>query len=197
MAGRPKAYDRDHILIIARELFWQKGYAGASLLDLTKEMEVSKSTFYNAFESKDELYKICLENYGREFVREMIQKVAVKDWVLPSLRKYFENIATENEGDTPARGCLLVNSANEIGLTHPFLSPVIQDLMQLVCNTLKNALDLAVRKGELKLGFDTERGAIYLLTMMNGLRTMVKSGTDPDILKKQVDLTFDKVILHW
>jgi len=197
MAGRPKAYDRNAILDIARELFWEKGYAGTSLIDLTQAMKVSKSSFYSAFSSKDELYRICLEAYGKAFVREMIQKVAMKDQVLPALKSYFESIATENAGDTPAKGCLLVNSANEIGLTHPYLSPVVQDCMLLVRNTLKNALDLAVRKAELKADFDTDAGSYHLLTFMNGLRTMVKSGTDPEILKKQVHRLFNVILPHW
>lgn len=193
MPGRPKVYDRNQIIQLAKILFWEKGYSGASLTDLTQAMNVSKSTFYSVFENKEALYIVCLESYGKEFFREMVKKVTGKDSVLTSLRSYFKNIALENAGDTPAKGCLLVSSANEIGLTHPALSPVIQDLMAVTHSNLRNALELAKRKSELSPCFDSNKCALYLLNHMGGLRTLVKSGVDPEDLATMVDHLFDNL----
>jgi len=187
MAGRPRAYNRNQIIRIATQLFWEKGYAGTSLTDLTTQMKVSKSTFYSAFASKDELYKICLEEYGKGFFREMVQMVSVDLHVLDSIRKFFLKIAKEQAEQPPAKGCMLVKSANEIGTDHPMLSPVIAGLMAVTRSTLRNALDLAKRKNELPASFNTQIGSTYLVMQMCGLRTVVRSGFEKQELESMVD----------
>jgi len=187
MAGRPRAYNRSNIIRIATQLFWEKGYAGTSLIDLTDAMGVSKSTFYSAFANKDELYKICLEEYGKAFFKEMVQMVTVDHHVLDSIRKFFIRIAREEAENPPAKGCMLVKSANEIGTRHPTLSPVIAHLLSVTRSTLRNALELAKRKNELPESFNTQTAATYLVTHMCGLRTLVRSGFSDSELESLVD----------
>jgi TetR/AcrR family transcriptional repressor of nem operon len=190
MAGRPKGYQRDQLIEIAQKLFKQKGYSAASLQELTSKMKVSKSTFYSAFESKDDLYKICLENYGKSFFREMVQYVSAGNPVIQSLEQYYNYIASERERTLPPEGCFLVSSASEIGRQHPTLSPIVSDLMRLAQNTLKNALELAKRKGELSESYNCEDGAAFLLGQMCAIRTLVKSDYSVDELTRLVSSTF-------
>ncbi len=187
MAGRPKAYNRNQIITIATQLFWKKGYSGTSLADLSQAMNISKSTFYAAFANKDELYKICLEEYGKSFFREMVQMVTVDHHVLDAVRKFFIQIAREEADHSPAKGCLLVKSANEIGMHHPTLSPIIEKLLSVTRSTLQNALELAKRKNELPESFDTQIAATYLITQMCGLRTLVRAGFSESELESIVD----------
>ena len=42
-------------------LFWQKGYNGTSVQDLTTVTGLNRSSIYNSFGSKKELYKLALK----------------------------------------------------------------------------------------------------------------------------------------
>ncbi|MEQ9825002.1 MAG: TetR/AcrR family transcriptional regulator [Puniceicoccaceae bacterium] len=192
MAGRPRAYNRTQIIRIATQLFWDQGYAGTSLIDLTRAMRVSKSTFYAAFGSKDALYQICLEEYGKVFFRDMVQMVTAESHVLDSIRKYFVRIAREELDHPPAKGCMLVKSANEIGTHHPILSPVINRLLGITRSTLQNALELAKRKNELPENFNTPAAATYLVSQMCGLRTLVRANFSEAELENLVD----RILIH-
>ncbi|MFP5296803.1 MAG: TetR/AcrR family transcriptional regulator, partial [Alphaproteobacteria bacterium] len=65
MAGRPRSFDRDQALTRAMEVFWAKGYADASMAELTAAMGVSAPSLYAAFGSKEQLFREAVELYQR------------------------------------------------------------------------------------------------------------------------------------
>src|SRR5258708_5505480 len=61
--GRPRAFDIDKALGRALEVFWRKGYEGASLSDLTAAMGVNRPSLYAAFGNKEALFRKALDRY--------------------------------------------------------------------------------------------------------------------------------------
>src|SRR5438128_8822547 len=62
--GRPRSFDREKALAAAMEVFWRKGYEGASLDDLTKAMGLNKPSLYGAFGDKAGLFRMVLDRYA-------------------------------------------------------------------------------------------------------------------------------------
>ncbi len=62
--GRPRAFDRTVALRGAMEVFWELGYEGAKLTDLTGAMNINSASLYNAFGSKEQLFREAVELYG-------------------------------------------------------------------------------------------------------------------------------------
>jgi hypothetical protein len=44
--GRPKGYDRETILVAARDLFWEQGYERTSIADLEERTGLNRSSLY-------------------------------------------------------------------------------------------------------------------------------------------------------
>lgn len=61
--GRPRAFDRDTALQRAMDVFWVRGYEGASLAALTEAMEIRPPSLYAAFGSKEGLFREALAHY--------------------------------------------------------------------------------------------------------------------------------------
>jgi AcrR family transcriptional regulator len=61
--GRPRAFDIEKALDQALQVFWHKGYEGASLSDLTAAMGINRPSLYAAFGNKEELFRKALERY--------------------------------------------------------------------------------------------------------------------------------------
>ncbi|TIV99138.1 MAG: TetR family transcriptional regulator, partial [Mesorhizobium sp.] len=59
--GRPRTLDRNVGLDVAARLFWEHGYEGTSIADLTAAMGVTPPSLYATFGSKEELYRQALD----------------------------------------------------------------------------------------------------------------------------------------
>src|SRR5271170_8088236 len=62
--GRPRSFDADKALDRALQVFWRKGYEGASLSDLTKAMRINRPSLYAAFGDKEALFRKVLDRYA-------------------------------------------------------------------------------------------------------------------------------------
>src|ERR1700704_2217328 len=75
--GRPRSFDLDKALDAAMQVFWQKGYEGASLSDLTHAMGVNRPSLYAAFGDKETLFRKALDRYTKgpaAYVREALKQ---------------------------------------------------------------------------------------------------------------------------
>src|SRR5262245_46430670 len=71
--GRPREFDPEKALDAALEVFWSKGYEGASLPDLTEAMGINRPSLYAAFGNKEELFRTVISRYVEgpaSFVRQ-------------------------------------------------------------------------------------------------------------------------------
>ncbi len=60
---RNKEFDYDEKLIVARDLFWKKGYNATSMNDLVDAMEINRSSIYLTYGNKHDLFLKSLTNY--------------------------------------------------------------------------------------------------------------------------------------
>jgi len=112
--GRPRAFDVDQALDRALKVFWRKGYAGASLSDLTKAMGINRPSLYAAFGDKEGLFRKALDRYVHgpgAYVREALNQ--------PTARAVVERLLQGTAGSVTdphnPRGCLYVQGALACG----------------------------------------------------------------------------------
>ncbi|MBL4684693.1 MAG: helix-turn-helix transcriptional regulator [Nannocystaceae bacterium] len=176
--GRPLQFDPDVAVDAAMQLFWRKGYESTSLRDLLAAMDLSKSSFYQAFESKDALFLRCLEHYeatGAGQMREDLRQ-AESGWAF--LGNWLSAAAHDMRGRDGRRGCMLVNTAGEFGQSDTRIASQVSTNFAAVAEILTRAIRMAQREGEVPKNKDPATLATYLISSMSGLRTLVKSGAD-------------------
>src|SRR5690242_5678502 len=109
--GRPLSFDPDAALDAAMEVFWSHGYEATSLQDLLKAMKLSKSSFYQAFGGKKELFLRCVARYRQKIGQGLTTLVENAASGRDIIEKVLVNAAAEAR--RPAdfrRGCLLMNT---------------------------------------------------------------------------------------
>ena len=61
--GRPRSFDREAALEQALRTFWEHGYDGTSVADLTRAMGIGPPSLYAAFGDKRTLFEEVVESY--------------------------------------------------------------------------------------------------------------------------------------
>ena len=69
--ARPTDFDRNTVIQKAQEVFWTKGYNGTSMQDLVDATQLNRSSIYNSFGSKHDLFQETLKDYAKDFDKVM------------------------------------------------------------------------------------------------------------------------------
>lgn len=66
---------RLHLLSVAEEVFGEKGYFNASIVDITQQAKVAQGTFYNYFPSKQAIFEELVRNMSHSFRSEIREAI--------------------------------------------------------------------------------------------------------------------------
>jgi TetR/AcrR family transcriptional repressor of nem operon len=191
--GRPIQFNPDEVVGAATRAFWAKGYEATSLQDLLEATSLSKSSLYQAFGGKRQLFGRCLESYTDQMVAMLRDRLESSPTALAFIKDTLTDIATEGARTKVPRGCLLTNTASEFGQRDPLFA----DWVDVGIGRIRAVLELAVRRAQAKGEVTKDRSAAaladYLMSSIAGLRTMVKAGTRPKALQGVVDVVLKTI----
>lgn len=181
---RRREFDNEAVLEKAMEVFWKRGYEATSIQDLVECMGVNRGSIYNAFGDKRGLFQAAISYYGDKIVQKAIACLEAPGASKQAIIDYFGELATNKDAD--CRGCLIVNSAVELGIRDPELRCQIAINLQRIEDAFFKALTRAQDKGEVPLAADTRALARYFTCLMQGLSVMSKLRPDPIVLQSIV-----------
>ncbi len=148
--GRPKTFEKEEVIKLAMNHFWEHGYEGTSLDDLLVAMGIKKSSFYRTFQSKEEVFFLSLELYKKEtfiLLRELKKEIGVKN-TLVSIIKY--DIDTANKSGK-LKGCLLIDCGKEsykkYGILNDFIQKLQSNLLAVRYLTLYTGIIASLQAG--------------------------------------------------
>ncbi|TDX28362.1 TetR family transcriptional regulator [Modicisalibacter xianhensis] len=174
--GRPLSFNPDEAVHAAMQLFWAKGYAGTSLQDLLQAMGLSKSSFYQAFDSKQALFARCFDCYCRWRSARMRASLNQSSSAWEFIENVFWAVANGAESELERRGCLLMNTASEFGQRDRVVVELVSSGMVCFEAVFIEAVQQAQTEGSIACDRDPHAIASFLVSSMSGLRTMVKAG---------------------
>jgi AcrR family transcriptional regulator len=108
------ASTRDRLIEAAMTLFYQQGFHAIGLDQILEEVGVTKTTFYNHFESKDDLILAVLEMRDAREREEWVQIMRAKGGDDPraQLLALFD-LLDDWFNESGFRGCMFMNAAAE------------------------------------------------------------------------------------
>ena len=189
---RTKEFEPGEALDAAMQLFWRKGYAATSLRDLLDGMGIGYGSLYNTFGDKHTLFLASLDRF-RELRTSWIDEV-LEDSGLSGIEEVFRRTVDGLVSFEPRRGCLLANTAVELG---PHDAEVAAKISRYVRHTeavFERALIRAQEAGEIPADRDPRALARFLVNALHGLRVLARVGTDRAVLEDAVRVALDVLL---
>lgn len=181
--ARIKEFNEEEVLDKAVALFWTKGYNGTSAQDIVETLGISRSSLYDTFGDKRNLFLKALQQYRTKMSGALIQMIAESNNAAQTIKQIFHNLVHESLDSKIPRGCFMVNSTVE-------LAPHDEEIAALINGNTKDvedALCAVIKKGQDSGQFSNKSNprslARFLFNNISGLRVAARSGTD----KKQMD----------
>ncbi|TKT80070.1 TetR/AcrR family transcriptional regulator [Aquamicrobium sp. LC103] len=180
--GRPRRFDRENALKSAMVLFWKKGYAGASLSDLTAAMGINSPSLYAAFGSKEALFREALALYGKSESGEIWEPIVTGRTAREAIAGFLHGTAISFTRPGKPAGCLVV-----LGALHA------DDAGEAVCGALRDKrvenvaeiserLKRAIAEGELPPSIDCDAIASFYVTVQQGMSIQARDGASRETL---------------
>lgn len=174
-----KRFDVDDVLDKAMTLFWERGYKGVSMADLVSELGVNRSSLYDTFGQKEDLFRRALIRYDQLHRQDWLCDLANGSDPLDSIRQAFAEVASAPE-QTRRFGCLLVNTTIDLPLEHSDFATVVHTAFEETQQFFQDQLDRAMERAELANGVDTASVAATLMALLLGMRVLSRAHRTPE-----------------
>ncbi len=185
--ARTAAFERNSTLQQAMDVFWKKGFNGTSMQDLVDATGLNRSSIYNTFGSKLELYQETLEHYQKES-RGVFQKALVKAKdPLEAIRFIFEGFLPEIMDDSDGKGCFGMNCKSEMGNQDDGVKQWLLTSQDGLLQLFKNLIIDGQQQGVINTHKDAEAYTYHVFNSFQGFRMTGMLIRDRKALKSIID----------
>ena len=183
IGGRPRGFCVENALDKALQVFWQKGYEGASLTDLTEAMGINRPSLYSAYGNKENLFLKVLDRYAEiygAFIREAIEKPTAREVAESLLFFAAENYATDGQ----PRGCLGIQGALSCSEEAGFVKEQLISRRLTTQRLIRDRFAKAQSDGDLPKEADVEALSGFLWTVIQGMSVQSTNGATKDEMRE-------------
>ncbi len=180
--GRPRGFDRDAALEQAMDVFWARGYAGASIAELTEAMGINPPSLYAAFGSKEELFKEAVRLYAATddaCTLAMLEgDLSTRDSIAAMLQASARSCAMPGKPS----GCFMMLGATNGGPESEAAKDFLCDRRRDMTARIRARLARGIADGELPPGLDLGRVTAFFATVIKGMSIEARDGADIETL---------------
>jgi AcrR family transcriptional regulator len=186
--GRPRSFDADAVLDKARTVFWNLGYAGASLDDIAAATGLNRPSLYAAFGDKHALYMAALAR-TREGAVVAMRAMLGSDG---RLREVLARLLTATidiyvAGDLAQRGCFIVGTAVTQAVGDPEARTLAAGFVADEDTVFRERF--ARSANELAPGLTPEAAAVIATAALHTLAIRARTGEGRETLAHVADAT--------
>jgi len=176
---------KDKIITAAQQLMVGQGYTATTVDEIVASAGVAKGSFYHAFESKEALALVALEDYFRRGMG-VIGSGSYRKESDPVRRLYgFLDYVEEQAAGLWQHGCLLGSITLELADTYPGLLAKVDALFLDMEARITNLFQPALEVREIRTP-DGRALARHMLVVIEGAIIMAKSHRDVNLLKESL-----------
>jgi AcrR family transcriptional regulator len=181
--GRPREFDMDAALDKAMEVFWRRGYEGATIAELTGAMGINPPSLYAAFGNKEGLLKAALDRYmvvRNECMEEILAAPTAREVVERGLLKLAD---LQTDPANPP-GCLLVAGGLACGVGSENIPFELAAHRAQTEEQMRQRFIRAREEGDLAADSDPAALARYVSAVIVGIGVLASGGATREQLRE-------------
>ncbi|WP_231745381.1 TetR/AcrR family transcriptional regulator [Arthrobacter sp. EpRS71] len=171
------------------------GYADTSTEQLCEAAGLRRSSLYNAFTSKDELFVQALRRYIS--TAGGYQEAVLTDGLLSGaarVRGLLDLVIGEEQEasrDGHAAGCMIVATrmSPDLGKRDVRINNLLDQALRQQMSIVGQAVRVGQADGSLKPDLPVEDAVRAIVALISGLRVLAQAGASPDELRRTAEVT--------
>lgn len=148
-------------------LFHTKGYCATSMQDIVTVSQLNRSSIYNTFGSKLELYISCFDASEKNYRREIQKIILSVENPIKSIRIIFELSIKET-----INGNLIPNYITEIRNDEALIKKLIESQKNFLLDLFEDIIKKGQNFGAINNSKSSKQYACFLVVSYYGLQTM-------------------------
>lgn len=189
--ARNVEFDYTEKLEAARNLFWEKGYHATSVHDIVAAMNLNRSSIYNSYGSKQDLFLKCLDNYA-DFKKDQYYKASlVKSRAIDALVYIVRDVVHQTLTDNKA--CLIVNTIFELAASDKEVKQLLQTRGTDLLRILEKTIAQAQADGDIKSASSSAVIARYVLSSFSSFWSHYILSQNKEEVAEMVDFFLEQL----
>jgi TetR/AcrR family transcriptional regulator, copper-responsive repressor len=179
---RPREFDESCVLSKLLQVFWSKGYDGASIEDLVQASGLGRASLYGAFGDKAQLYRRVLDHYLSNAAAQQTAALATATGP-QKLSHLFRACIGATCPRTGPKGCFL-QLAGTSTEGAPFAREILDASMARTEQLFASALNEGIANGEIGAHVDADDAATLMTVLLQGIAVSARAGWPKARLQK-------------
>jgi AcrR family transcriptional regulator len=181
--GRPAAFDKEAALDAAMRLFWERGYEGTSMADLSSAMGIHPSSIYAAFGDKQELFALAAKRYAdipAQYMVRALEQPTLLRFILAAFDNTVEFLGSKEHPSS----CFTLTGAISCGTDTKPAKLLMREMRLQNEAAIKARLLKARKDGEFPREENVDDYTKYLSSLLSGLAVQAANGSTRSELKR-------------
>ncbi|MFD5318946.1 TetR/AcrR family transcriptional regulator [Streptomyces sp. NPDC127098] len=185
--GRPRSFDRETALEKAMRAFWEHGYEGTSVADLTRAMGIGAPSLYAAFGDKKTLFEEATESYVRQYGGFVDRALAEEPTARAAIGRALREAAVEYTVPGRPHGCLVISAVATYSESAEEVAEGLREMRRHNVGAFERRIRQDVDAGLLAQDTDAAALARFAGTVMQGMSQQSRDGASREELLAVVE----------
>jgi TetR/AcrR family transcriptional repressor of nem operon len=189
--ARNVEFNEDEAIQKAMEVFWKKGYNGASVRNLTDAMNINSSSLYNTVGDKHQLFVKCIRNYTQGRMRDALAHAGNIKSPLKAIINYINDAVNTILYNNDS--CLAIKTTFEVAASDPDVQAVLKEDNDFTHKFLLDLINRAIQAKEIDADTDAETLTDFIIMMFTGWHESYILHKNPIKIKKMAKYLVNQI----
>ena len=186
-----ETFDRDQVIANAIDVFHDKGFNATSMQDLVDATGLNRSSIYNSFGSKLDLFLECLNVYQYKYQQDTSKVLLNSASGLEAIENIFQMYLNDILKDKDRKGCMITNSKSEMANHCDRITGFLKQNQKQTLDLLTQLVNQGQEDGSINALKTKEQYALYLFAALQGIRMTSILETNKQKLEALVKTSID------